>query len=275
MSYTATVFNIMIASPSDVPHERNSIREAIHRWNDLHAQHRNIILMPIGWETSISPEMGDHPQALINKRILSRCDLLVGVFWTRIGTETINHKSGTVEEIDEHISAGKPAMLYFSSQPAALDSVVPEQLAALNEFKKSCKDKGIYQSYDNQTEFRDKFYSDLQRTVNTHEIFGLKINSPYQADEHKPTFTLGNEATLLLKDAVQDVHGTIFYHHFIGGSGIEVNGKSLYQGNNRRELAKWEAGLKQLEENGLIVDRNGRGEMYQVTSAGYDNSEML
>jgi hypothetical protein len=33
MSYDATVFNVVIASPSDVQFERNVAREVVHEWN--------------------------------------------------------------------------------------------------------------------------------------------------------------------------------------------------------------------------------------------------
>ncbi|MGZ8907437.1 MAG: DUF4062 domain-containing protein [Methylobacter sp.] len=112
MSYSAKVFNVMIASPGDVASERAIIRDVIYEWNAVHSQSRNIVLLPIGWESHSSPEMGSSPQAIINEQILDKCDLLVGVFWTRIGTPTKEHPSGTVEEIEKHIESGKPAMLY-------------------------------------------------------------------------------------------------------------------------------------------------------------------
>lgn len=85
--------------------------------------------------------MGAHPQEIINRQVLAHCDLLVGVFWTRIGTATSQHASGTVEEIEKHIASGKPTMLYFSSQPVALDSVDAAQYANLTEFKVSCQSR--------------------------------------------------------------------------------------------------------------------------------------
>lgn len=88
MSYQATVFKVMIASPGDVAAERNVIREVITEWNNVNADARRTVLLPVGWETHSVPEMGDRPQAIINKQILGGCDLLVGVFWTRLGTET-------------------------------------------------------------------------------------------------------------------------------------------------------------------------------------------
>lgn len=97
MAYNAKVFNVMIASPGDVASERSIIRDVIYEWNAIHSQLRNIVLLPIGWESHSSPEMGDTPQGIINKQVLLKCDLLVGVFWTRLGTKTREFESGTVE----------------------------------------------------------------------------------------------------------------------------------------------------------------------------------
>lgn len=147
MSYPATVFKVMIASPSDVAAERNIVREVLFEWNTVHADTRQKVLLPVGWETHSVPEMGDRPQALINKQILDGCDLLVGVFWTRIGTATGEFVSGTVEEIEEHIKAQKPTMLYFSNSPVIPDSVDPDQYSGLKAFKVSCQSRGLYESY--------------------------------------------------------------------------------------------------------------------------------
>src|SRR5882757_9688453 len=109
MSYNATIFNVMIASPGDVTVERNLAREAIHEWNAIHSVSRGIALMPIGWETHSHPSMEDRAQGVLNKQILNEADLLVAMFWTRIGTPTGEAVSGSVEEIERHISAGKSA----------------------------------------------------------------------------------------------------------------------------------------------------------------------
>ncbi len=121
--YTASTFYVMIASPGDVASERAIVRDVVYEWNAVHSGARKIVLLPVGWETHSSPEMGAPAQQIINRQVLDKCDLLVGVFWTRIGTPTEKHLSGTVEEIEEHIASGKPAMLYFSSQPVVMDTV--------------------------------------------------------------------------------------------------------------------------------------------------------
>jgi len=137
MSYDAKAFNVMIASPSDVPSERNIVREVVYEWNAVHSQLRRIVLLPVGWETHSSPEMGSRAQAILNEQILNKCDLLVGIFWTRIGTETGEYISGTVEEIEKHVASGKPAMLYFYGQPVEEGSVDKEQYSKLKEFRES------------------------------------------------------------------------------------------------------------------------------------------
>ncbi len=80
----------MIASPSDVSAERGLIREVLAEWNAVHSEMRGLVLLPIGWETHSTPEMGDRPQSIINKQILKDCDLLVGVFCGEQGSRLEN-----------------------------------------------------------------------------------------------------------------------------------------------------------------------------------------
>lgn len=107
MAYAAIVFKVMLALPIDVQEERNVAREVIWKWNNLHSDSKQIVLMPVAWETHVAPTFGDRPQAIINKQILDECDLLIGIFWTRAGTPTGKEVSGTIEEIKEHIQRGQ------------------------------------------------------------------------------------------------------------------------------------------------------------------------
>ncbi len=165
MPFNARVVKVMIASPGDVANERQRVREVLAEWNNIHAEDRKLVLMPIGWETHSTPTMGDRPQAIINKQVLANCDLLVAVFWTRIGSPTGVAPSGTVEEIQEHLNSGKPAMLYFSSAPVRPDSVDDKQYAALKKFKQECYKKGLVESYDSIGEFGNKFSRQLSQTI--------------------------------------------------------------------------------------------------------------
>ena len=160
----------MIASPGDVQGERDTVRDVLNEWNSVNGARRKTMLLPVGWETDVAPEMGDQPQNIINKRILKDADLLVGIFWTRLGTPTSGYASGAVEEIEEHLAAKKPAMLYFSTAPAKLDSVDPEQYRALKTFKDSCKSRGVFEIYTDVGDFRQKFSKHLQIVLNSDDL---------------------------------------------------------------------------------------------------------
>lgn len=278
MSYVATTFNVMIASPGDVASERAIVRDVVYEWNAVHSSARKIVLLPIGWESHSSPEMGAPAQEIINNQVLAKCDLLVGVFWTRIGTPTERHLSGTVEEIEEHIATGKPAMLYFSSQPVALDTVDIDQIQKLKKFKESCQSRGLYQSYDSHSDFKDKFYRHLQLKVNEHPLFQSGHANDVGQDivaSRTQLPQLSQESRVLLKEASRDPGGTIIHARYIGGTAIQTNGKNLIPSEERREVAKWEEALEQLASNGLVIDRGYKGEVFEITNLGYQVADMI
>lgn len=277
MTYTAKVFNVMIASPGDVASERSIVREVISEWNSVHSASRNIVLMPIGWESHSSPEMGGTAQEIINHQVLGKSDFLVGVFWTRIGTETDGFASGTVEEIEKHVKSGKPAMLYFSSQPVAMDTVDLEQIEKLKQFKESCKNRSLYEGYDNHADFKEKFYRHLQLKLNEHELF-KDINAEEIADPVESTTKippLSMEARTILHEASIDANGNILSVRSLGGRTIQVGGKNLITSNERREVAKWEAALKELIYQNLVSGIGHKGEIFEVTNLGYQVADMI
>ena len=268
----------MIASPGDVASERAIIRDVVYEWNAVHSGTRKIVLLPVGWETHSSPEMGAPAQQIINRQVLNKCDLLVGVFWTRLGTPTEKHLSGTVEEIEEHIASGKPAMLYFSSQPVAMDTVDLDQIQKLKAFKQSCQSRGLYEGYDSHGEFKEKFYRHLQLKLNEHPLFQVDdVSQPDTTlvESRTQIPALSQEARVLLKEASQDSGGTILHARYIGGTAIQTNGKNFISSNDRREIAKWEEALEQLRSNEFVVDRSYKGEVFEITNLGYQVADMI
>jgi len=165
MAYQATVYRVLIASPSDVADERRAIPEMLQQWNRDNSFHLKTVLEAVKWETHCTPEMGDRPQEIVNRQVVRDCDILVGVFWTRLGSPTGKAESGTVEEIREFIATGKPAMLYFSKVPAALADVDMEQWRKLQSFQSECQSMGLVYAYETLDELRDLLRSHLGRTI--------------------------------------------------------------------------------------------------------------
>lgn len=276
MSYTATVFKVIIASPGDVSAERAVVRELLSEWNTVHSDRAKTVLLAVGWETHSVPEMGDRPQAIINKQILWDCDLLVGVFWTRIGTATGQFASGTVEEIEEHLKTGKPAMLYFSDAPVVPDSIDPSQYGQLGAFKKSCQSRGLYESYGDLSEFRTKFYRQLQLKLNRDSYFQGpgRVGSPEVA-ELPEVPSLSKEAAFLLKECGADAQAVIMNVSYIGGQAIQVRGTNLIEDGNDRSRAVWTSALLELESLGYIEPMSAKRELFRITKTGYEALDRL
>ena len=285
MSYDARVFNVMIASPSDVADERTIVREVIYDWNAVHSERENIVLLPVGWESHSSPEMGARPQEIINKQTVDKCDLLVGVFGTRIGTDTGEYPSGTVEEIEEHIALGKPVMLYFSKRLGDSDSFDKDQYAKLEELRKDYESRGLYEIYDGDSDFREKFSRQVQIKMNEHEIFQFReegSNSDLRKVEVENNMPqLSDIAKILLKEAAsQDSEGHILYYYDGIGPIIQIGGstsdhENIIPDRKSRTVAQWRAALKELKAAELLDDEGNYGEMFLVTPSGYDVADMI
>lgn len=166
MPSQAMKYKILIASPSDVVEERKIIPEVIEYWNTVNSDHYGVILKPVLWEIDATPKMGKSPQDIINKQLVRSCDILVGTFWTRLGTHTGKAESGTVEEIEEFLKDEKPVLLYFSSIPVVPENINIEQCKRLSEFKKKCEKEGLVTSYKSIDELQKKLQMHITKTIN-------------------------------------------------------------------------------------------------------------
>jgi hypothetical protein len=154
MSFKAETFRVLIASPGDLEEERQVATDAINEWNASHSRAESVVLLPVKWETHSVPETGVRAQRALNEQFVKDCDILVGMFWTRLGTHTGVAESGTIEEIDQFTSAGKPAMLYFSRRPIDPTKIDLRQNKKLREFKSATQKKAITESFSSTDELR-------------------------------------------------------------------------------------------------------------------------
>lgn len=166
MSYQARAFKVFIASPGDVAREREVIRAVIERWNSIDSQQNKMVLIPIGWETNAAPEMGRAAQDYINMDILDSCDVVIGVFWTRVGTPTRTHASGSIEEILCSSANRRLTMLYFSKKAIPHDLIDPEQYSSLLKFKEEVNSNSYYCEFNDEQSLADMLYQHIHIKVN-------------------------------------------------------------------------------------------------------------
>jgi hypothetical protein len=271
VGYDAKVLEIMISCPDDMGEERQIVREVIYGWNDVHSRPNSLVFRPVDWE-NLPPNLAGRPQDIINEGLLKNCDLLVGLFGSKLGTPTGKAESGSVEEIKQHQAAGKPTMVYFSSVVRA--SVDPAQLRALNEFREWCKSNGLVRTFNNLEDLKQKFSIHLPQILYSSPY--LKVQCERSPDIiFAPTVTSkpapSDEATILLLEGAEDKAGRVLKIEFLSGSYIQTNGKTFGKDVGPRAWARWEFALEQLVNSRLLkpVATSGGASTYIITELGY------
>ena len=155
----------MIGSPSDPGSEREAATQVINEWNVQHAEAEGVVLLPVKWETHATPTTGVRPQAAINEQLADRCDIFIGMFWRRLGSKTGVLVSGTVEEIDRFVAAGRPTLLYFSNRKVSPAKADTSQAAKLQTFKAATRKKALVGSFVGAGDLKRVLLRDITRQV--------------------------------------------------------------------------------------------------------------
>src|SRR5216683_363056 len=165
MAFNAITYRVLIASPSDLAEERAAVAATITEWNAQHAAAESVVLLPVAWETHATPATGVRPQGEINRQLVDDADILVGMFWTRMGAPTGVAESGTVEEIDRFVGAGKPAMLYFSRRPIDPGRIDPDQHGRVRVFEERMRKTAVVGRFETVDELKALVLRDLTARV--------------------------------------------------------------------------------------------------------------
>ncbi|TFW11520.1 hypothetical protein E4L96_20925 [Massilia arenosa] len=160
-------YQLLVASPSDVGEERRVVEDVVSQLNSQWSRSLGLRIDTVKWENSTHPEFGEYPQAVINEQIGDDFDILVGIFWTRIGSPTPQARSGTVEEIERALKRRKDTggvpevMLYFKTAQIS-PKVDISQLAAVQQFQASIGDLGgLYFEFESLSDFESSLRAHL------------------------------------------------------------------------------------------------------------------
>ena len=155
----------MIGAPSDIQHEIQIACQVINKWNNINSESKQLILLPLHWSISSYPTSGLHPQKIINQQLIEKSDSMICFFGTKLGTATDTDISGTVEEINEHIRAGKHVMVFFRNQIDTRELDI-EQFRKLEEYKRTIQDKVLWVDYNNEQDLESMLFDKLSLFVN-------------------------------------------------------------------------------------------------------------
>jgi hypothetical protein len=162
------LFRVLLASPSDVIEEYPLLMEVVADWNIQHGDRGRVRLELVNWRTHSHPDVGLRPQALINRQFADRADIVVAVFWKKLGSPTGRADSGTVEEIDRALRRRKKVMIYFSQRTGtdAQRGDSERQASKIEQYKKRIGQKALYSTYRDVREFQANARRDLALLMN-------------------------------------------------------------------------------------------------------------
>jgi hypothetical protein len=115
------------------------------------------------WETdAYAGASQGGPQAVIDTQFdITGVDVVIGIFWTRFGTDTGFGLSGSAHEIQRALDAamrrGKPhVMIYFCDRPARIASVSDaEQQKRVLELREQLGKRALTFPYEHVQQFKD------------------------------------------------------------------------------------------------------------------------
>ncbi len=161
MPETIQLFRILLAAPSDVIEEQALVADAINDWNVQHGDSLEARVELMNWRTHAHPEAGRRPQAILNRQFADRADIVLAIFWRRLGSPTGKASSGTVEEIERAQRRSKKVMVYFSQRAGIEEPLDRREQSRIQRFKLKLGRNALYGSYGSVQEFETAVRKDL------------------------------------------------------------------------------------------------------------------
>jgi hypothetical protein len=170
------VIKVFVASPGDVVEERKAVEPVVSEINRTLGDQLGCRLEVVMWETdayAASSPFG--PQPIIDSQIdITGMDVVIGIFWTRFGTDTGFGLSGSAHEIQRALEAsmrrGKPhVMVYFCDRAARIQSVNDaEQQKKVLELREQLGKRALTFSYEQAAQFKDLVRQHLAAFIQKH-----------------------------------------------------------------------------------------------------------
>jgi hypothetical protein len=165
MTYGAIVYRFLLSAPSDIPPEDLAVvRTAVERWNVIYGPQFGAIVAPVYWQEHAAAEHGERPQASLNSQLVDDADILVALFWHRLGSATGESESGTIEELEKaHANGAYVAILRCGRQfPQSVDTV---QLTRLRQFYEDTGSRSLMLEYGDEATLSRHIDAILSRAI--------------------------------------------------------------------------------------------------------------
>ena len=152
---------IVVASPSDVKHERISVQSIVDELNRGIASELGFDLSVARWETEAYPGFHvDGPQGICDSVLsIETCDVLIAILWNRFGTPCRDAASGTEHEFRRAYESwkrrGRPQIMFYFNQKACNFTSTDEleQRTRVMKFREEFPAQGWHWNYRGKAQF--------------------------------------------------------------------------------------------------------------------------
>ncbi len=174
--FSAKIFLVFIASPSDLQQERAVATQAIESWNRSHARAEQTAFVPVRWEWAVAAQ-GSDGQSQINTQQVESADVVLAMFKDKLGKPTKKHPSGTAEEIAVGLSLNKVvSVLRFSVEgDDSISRDQAEEISRLNEYLSNVFDDGLVQKFGTDEELHRRIEDLLWKVVRDNRTAPLVV----------------------------------------------------------------------------------------------------
>lgn len=169
------IIKVTLCCPGDIQREVVIAREVIAGWNQQNEESTGNRIEIFHWSTDCAPTMEERGQAAINRKLIDDSDIIIAVFWTRLGTPTGLAGSGTEEEITRAMARDIRVMPYFSKLESPYTVPDPKQLLKLEAFRTKMRDTGLPWTFNSRQDFRKMLANHLDIAVR--EVAGKRQKS--------------------------------------------------------------------------------------------------
>lgn len=163
---------VFVTYPADVAQEARLVDNIAQELNATMGGVHKVRMEVIRWERDVRAGVGSDAQEFVNGQLGADYEVLIGVFWSRVGSPTPRASSGSIEEIDIALRRFRNSqtlplvMIYFKTAGIDPMNVEPGQLAMLRDLRNQLSDNGVlYKTFQDQVAFESLVRIDLARAL--------------------------------------------------------------------------------------------------------------
>jgi hypothetical protein len=163
------LINLFVSCPSDIKEELASIKFIIDEINKTSGRQNSFRIDFLNWAIDTYSQIGEDAQDVINNQIEPLYDIIVGIIWQKIGTQTKRDKSGTIEELNRAINnKDKEFLIYFKTTPPdSLNEINIDNFVKVKEYKNDLSNKGVlYKEFNTINSFENIFRINILNLIN-------------------------------------------------------------------------------------------------------------